>query len=109
MKKILPLILLIVTCFSNAQVSKKETEKFPIFPSCAGLQFQALETCFYNEVQDFVFNNFKVPENLKQNDFKAKQPRVRYYTMGSNKWQQAESFPLPNTEIKDFFLNYSHH
>jgi putative CocE/NonD family hydrolase len=40
----------------------------------------------------------------EQNDFKAKQPRVRYYTMGSNKWQQAESFPLPNTEIKDFFL-----
>ena len=40
-----------------------------------------------------------------QNDFKATQPRVRYYTMGSNKWQQAESFPLPNTEIKDFFLS----
>ena len=41
----------------------------------------------------------------QQNDFKATQPRVRYYTMGSNKWQQAESFPLPNTEIKDFFLS----
>ncbi len=40
----------------------------------------------------------------QQNDFKSIQPRVRYYTMGSNKWQQAESFPLPNTEIKDFFL-----
>jgi putative CocE/NonD family hydrolase len=40
-----------------------------------------------------------------QNDFKATQPRVRYYTMGSNKWQQAESFPLPNTEIKNFFLS----
>jgi len=40
----------------------------------------------------------------QQNDFKATQPRVRYYTMGSNKWQQAESFPLPNTEIKDFYL-----
>jgi len=40
----------------------------------------------------------------QQNDFKSTQPRVRYYTMGSNKWQQAESFPLPNTEIKDFFL-----
>jgi len=40
----------------------------------------------------------------EQNDFKATQPRVRYYTMGSNKWQQAESFPLPNTEIKDFYL-----
>ena len=41
----------------------------------------------------------------QQNDFKSTQPRVRYYTMGSNKWQQAESFPLPNTEIKDFFLS----
>jgi putative CocE/NonD family hydrolase len=25
--------------------------------------------------------------------------------MGSNKWQQAESFPLPNTEIKTYYLN----
>ncbi len=41
----------------------------------------------------------------QQNDFKSTQPRVRYYTMGSNKWQKAESFPLPNTEIKDFFLS----
>ena len=71
MKKILHFILLILTGFSNAQVSNKETEKFPIFPSCEGLQFQALETCFYNEVQDFVYNNYKVPENLKQNNFKG--------------------------------------
>ena len=41
----------------------------------------------------------------EQNDFKSTQPRVRYYTMGSNKWQQATSFPLPNTEIKNFFLS----
>ena len=40
----------------------------------------------------------------EQNDFKSTQPRVRYYTMGANKWQQATSFPLPNTEIKNFFL-----
>ncbi|WP_396155590.1 gliding motility protein RemB [Flavobacterium sp.] len=71
MKKILHFTLLILTGFSNAQVSNKETEKFPIFPSCEGLQFQALETCFYNEVQDFVYNNYKVPENLKQNNFKG--------------------------------------
>jgi putative CocE/NonD family hydrolase len=41
----------------------------------------------------------------QQNDFKATQPRVRYYTMGANKWQQAESFPLPNTEMKSFYLS----
>ena len=40
----------------------------------------------------------------EQNDFKSTQPRVRYYTMGANKWQQSTSFPLPNTEIKNFFL-----
>ena len=40
----------------------------------------------------------------EQNDFKSTQPRVRYYTMGSNKWQQATSFPLPNTEIKNYYL-----
>ncbi|WP_290796428.1 CocE/NonD family hydrolase [Flavihumibacter sp. UBA7668] len=41
----------------------------------------------------------------EQNDFKSSNPRVRYYTMGSNKWQQAESFPLPNTDMRSFFLN----
>ncbi len=40
----------------------------------------------------------------EQNNFKSEQPRVRYYTMGANKWQQAESFPLPNTETKNFYL-----
>ncbi|MFM6995113.1 MAG: CocE/NonD family hydrolase [Sediminibacterium sp.] len=40
----------------------------------------------------------------QENNFKTTQPRVRYYTMGANKWQQAESFPLPNTEIKNFYL-----
>jgi putative CocE/NonD family hydrolase len=41
----------------------------------------------------------------QQNNFKTTQPRVRYYTMGANKWQQAESFPLPNTEVKNFYLS----
>ena len=40
-----------------------------------------------------------------QNNFKTTQPRVRYYTMGANKWQQSESFPLPNTDIKSFYLS----
>ena len=41
----------------------------------------------------------------ENNKFKENNPRVRYFTMGSNKWQQAESFPLPNTEIKSYYLN----
>jgi putative CocE/NonD family hydrolase len=39
------------------------------------------------------------------NNFKQKNPRVRYYTMGSNKWQSADSFPLPGTRMQDFWLS----
>jgi len=68
MKKILPIIFLFATAYLNAQ---KHTERFPVFPSCEGQEAQALETCFYNQVQDFVYNNFKVPDNLKENNFKG--------------------------------------
>lgn len=44
-------------------------ERFPVFPNCEGLLSNALEKCFFNEVQDFVFQNFVVPENLVQNNF----------------------------------------
>jgi hypothetical protein len=71
MKNIFPFVLLFLSCITNAQVTQKTAEKFPIFPSCEGMQFQALETCFYNQVQDFVFTNFNVPENLKQSNFKG--------------------------------------
>ena len=70
MKNIL-LLLLFFTGILNAQVNQNNTEKFPIFPSCEGLKWQALETCFYNEVQDFVYNNFNVPDHLKKNNFKG--------------------------------------
>ena len=70
-KNIFPFVLLFLSCITNAQVTQKTAEKFPVFPSCEGMQLQALETCFYNEVQDFVFNNFNVPGNLKQSNFKG--------------------------------------
>lgn len=65
------IVLLFLAGVSHAQLSQKNNERFPVFPSCENLQFEALETCFYNQVQDFVYNNFKVPENLKQNNFKG--------------------------------------
>ena len=42
------------------------SEQFPIFPNCQNKQAkEELESCFYNEVQTFVFQNFQVPANLK--------------------------------------------
>ena len=45
--------------------------RFPVFPKCKDLDTASLEKCFYNEVQDFVFQNFVVPENLVKNNFQG--------------------------------------
>jgi len=39
------------------------------------------------------------------NDFKAKTPRVQYYTMGSNEWQSADAWPPATAEMTTFYLN----
>ena len=50
--------------------SGNSAERFPVFSDCSNLQFKTLESCFYNQVQDFVFDNYEVPDYLKQNNFK---------------------------------------
>ena len=77
-KGLLTLFLSLCTFFAFAQDvnnSSKQSgfsaERFPIFPKCKNLESKELENCFYNQVQDFVFQNFVVPENLVQNNFKG--------------------------------------
>ncbi len=41
----------------------------------------------------------------EKNDFKEKTPRVQYYTMGSNQWQQAEQWPPKAAELTTFYLS----
>ena len=43
----------------------------------------------------------------EDNDFKETTPRVQYYTMGSNEWQAAETWPPANTEMVTYYLNSS--
>ncbi|MCV9928532.1 gliding motility protein RemB [Flavobacterium sp. LS1R49] len=47
------------------------SEEFPIFPNCENLKTKALESCFYNETQNFIYQNFKIPSNLKQNNYRG--------------------------------------
>jgi hypothetical protein len=77
-KGLLTLLLSLCTFVAFAQEvndsskqSRISAERFPVFPKCENLEAKALEQCFYNEVQDFVFQNFVVPENLVQNNFKG--------------------------------------
>ncbi|NOY47365.1 MAG: CocE/NonD family hydrolase [Chlorobi bacterium] len=41
----------------------------------------------------------------EQNDFKAKTPRVQYYTMGINKWQSSDTWPPEKSKMTTFYLN----
>ena len=46
---------------TKAQVTGN-TEQFPVFPNCQNITANKSEACFYNTIQDFFFENFKVPE-----------------------------------------------
>jgi uncharacterized protein len=39
------------------------------------------------------------------NGFAQKTPRVKYYTMGSNKWQSSETWPPANSEMTTYYLS----
>lgn len=41
----------------------------------------------------------------EQKDFLENLPRVQYYTMGSNQWQTAETWPPADIEMQTFYLN----
>jgi len=55
---------------------------------------------YYDLIFDFFDNRLKGEDN----GFAAKTPKVRYYTMGLNKWQEAESWPPPGVETKTIYL-----
>ena len=79
MKKGLPTLFLFLCTFltfaqdvNNVKPDLNSPSRFPVFPKCENLENSNLKQCFYNEVQDFVFQNFVVPENLVQNNFQGK-------------------------------------
>ncbi len=41
----------------------------------------------------------------QQNDFKKTTPRVQYYTMGSNTWQSADTWPPKNAVMTSYYLS----
>ena len=66
------LCIIILFSIQNVFSQVGNQEKFPVFPACQNLMNQELENCFYNQIQDFVYKNFQVPEIAKQNNFKGK-------------------------------------
>jgi len=46
-----------------------QTEKYPVFKECETVENSELATCFNNQVKISVVNEFKIPENIKQDNF----------------------------------------
>ncbi len=70
MKKYLLLTLLTFQFALFAQ-ENKNVEQFPVFSECENLNRNQLEACFYNHVQQHVYSNFKVADNLIQNKYQG--------------------------------------
>lgn len=70
MKNYIYILLFFLSIFRlNAQVSQQE--QLPKFPVCESVSMEEQEACFYNTIQNFFFDNFKVPENLQNENYKG--------------------------------------
>ena len=68
-KTFLFLIFLFLSYTITGQITQRSNQRFPVFPSCKNLEFEELEACFYNQVQDYVYENFKFPINIKSDTY----------------------------------------
>lgn len=55
---------------ANTEVNSEE--RFPVFSKCQQLSNEDLKNCFYNEVQQLVYNQFKVSQNLQNENYKGR-------------------------------------
>jgi len=65
------LLTLLLIGFQMAFSQKSVSEKPPVFEECEDLDIKATENCFYNKMQEFVFNNFQTPEELTQQNHQS--------------------------------------
>jgi hypothetical protein len=66
-------ILLIFTLMQLQLVAQDiaQYEKPPVFPECESQDFSNLKTCFYNQLTLHIFNNFKVPNIVAEENYQG--------------------------------------
>ncbi len=70
MKQYLLLIFLFLQIPVFAQ-DISDFEKPPVFAECENQDMDNLKTCFYNQLSQFVYTNFKVPQIVKDENYKG--------------------------------------
>lgn len=65
--------ILCCLCLYSAfsQVNTSTFEKYPVFPECIESDIDQLEACFNHTLQQFVYNNFEVPEVVSEENYRG--------------------------------------
>lgn len=67
MNKLFLSFLLLLTSISGFS----QIEKYPVFKECETVAISELDSCFRNQVKNAVIAEFKIPETLKKDNYKA--------------------------------------
>ena len=68
MKKFTLLLLLFIQYIAFSQDSNSY-DRPPVFSDCAAIDIETLQTCFNNKIYTHIFNTFKVPENVTEENY----------------------------------------
>lgn len=68
MKKLFLLVLSFASLNIVAQ-DLSEYEKSPVFPECKNQSIENLKACFYEQISKFVYNNFDIPQIVKDESY----------------------------------------
>jgi len=71
MKKLFLLILLFTFQLNLFGQDLNNYEKPPVFPECDSIQIQQTKHCFNNKLHQFLYNNFKVPQVVLNENYKG--------------------------------------
>ncbi|WP_223034719.1 gliding motility protein RemB [Hanstruepera marina] len=64
-------VLLFLIGFTSVAQNNLFNEKPPVFPDCATVSTDSLQQCFDTQVFKHIFNNFKVPDVVSENNYKG--------------------------------------
>lgn len=70
MKRFIVLLLLLVQ-FNIYSQNNSFIEKSPVFPNCNAVAIDSLRACFDKNINEFIFNAFKVPQNVIDEKYKG--------------------------------------
>ena len=71
MKHYLIFFALTFSVITYAQISSAQYEKYPVFQECGNEDVNDMENCFKSTLQQFIFQNFKVPEIVFSENYKG--------------------------------------